>query len=70
MKFSEWVTGKKDVSISTIHSRSIISDVSYELISIDFSSLKNGPYQLEITVTDKNSKSIIAQAQKEITIVE
>jgi len=69
-KLSDWVTGKKDVSISTMHSRSVISDVSYELISIDFSSLKNGPYQLEITVTDKNDKSITAQAQKEISIVE
>ena len=69
-KISDWVTGKKDVSISIMHSRSVISDVSYELISIDFSNLNNGPYQLDITVTDKNDKSITAQARKEITIVE
>ncbi len=67
-KFSNRITGKKDVTISLIHTRSVIDDTGKELISIDFSNLENGPYVLEITVTDVKDENITAMVQKQINV--
>jgi len=67
-KFSNRFTGKKDVTISLIHTRSVIEDTAKELISIDFSNLENGPYVLEINVTDVQDENVTAIVQKRITV--
>jgi len=67
-KFTDQITGKKDVTISLIHTRSVIDDTGKELISIDFSNLENGPYVLEITITDVQDENVTAKVQKQITI--
>jgi GWxTD domain-containing protein len=69
-RLSNKITGKKDVTISLIHTRSVIDDTGKELISIDFSNLENGPYVLEITVTDVQDENNTARIQKEIRIVD
>ena len=69
-KFSNRITGKRDVTISLIHTRSVIDDTAKELISIDFGNLENGPYILEINVCDVKNKNISAIVQKQITVVD
>lgn len=69
-KFSKWVTGAKDPSISISHPQAINADTSQELIAIDLSKLGKGAYQLEVIVSDTKDSTVTARAQKEFILVD
>jgi len=68
-RISNWVTGQKDLAISLAHYRSVLGDTDEELVAIDFNNVANGPYYLEIIVTDTKNEMITASVRKEITVV-
>jgi GWxTD domain-containing protein len=67
-KVSKSLTGAQDVSISISYLQPIIDDTGKEFIELDLSKLANGPYILEITVSDTKDKNLVTSTRKEFNI--
>ncbi|MCI0699028.1 GWxTD domain-containing protein [candidate division KSB1 bacterium] len=69
-KFSNWISGSKDVSVGLTHTRPVIDDMAKELIGIDLSHVPTGVHRLEISVTAANNRRLAASVQRELNVVE
>lgn len=67
-KLTDWMSDKDKTSVGLAHTRIADEDTAHELIGIDFSNLKRGEYQFEITVKDALNENHQASAQKNIMI--